>query len=75
MKGNARPIALDGGQCASAEKFANCRVVHWEGRMGIKILTHRRWEDWCSMGLGAAILISPVIIGIVDWCVTTAEEI
>jgi hypothetical protein len=32
-----------------------------------KMLTHRRWEDWCSMGLGAAILMSPVAARIMDW--------
>jgi SPW repeat-containing protein len=28
--------------------------------------THRHWEDWCSMAIGAAILMSPVITQIMD---------
>jgi hypothetical protein len=30
------------------------------------ISTHRHREDWCSMGIGAAILISPVIAQTMD---------
>jgi SPW repeat-containing protein len=32
----------------------------------LSLPTHRRWEDWCSLGVGAVILISPAITQIVD---------
>ncbi len=34
--------------------------------MTSKLLTHRRWEDWLLLGLGAVILSSPAIARIVD---------
>jgi hypothetical protein len=34
--------------------------------MPLSLPAHRHWEDWCSMAVGAVILISPVITQIVD---------
>jgi SPW repeat-containing protein len=35
--------------------------------MTLNLPSRRHWEDWCSLGLGAVILMSPVIAQIVDF--------
>jgi len=34
--------------------------------MTLNLSTHRHWEDWCAMGVGIVILISPAIAQITD---------
>jgi hypothetical protein len=37
--------------------------------------THRRWEDWCSLALGAVILFSPAIAQTADWPYVTLNAV
>jgi hypothetical protein len=41
----------------------------------LKLSAHRHWEDWCSMGLGVVILLSPAIAQIVDLSFSTLNAV
>jgi ABC-type branched-subunit amino acid transport system permease subunit len=36
---------------------------------------HRHWEDWCSMGIGAVILLSPIIGQTVEFPYVTLNAV
>jgi len=41
----------------------------------LNLSTHRHWEDWCLMGVGAVVLISPAIAQMIDWPYVTLKAV
>jgi hypothetical protein len=41
----------------------------------LKFSNHRHWEDWCSLALGAVILMSPAIAQTVEWPYVTLNAV